>query len=282
MSEKTHKILANICIAIFVIAALALLYASTRVRVSNEYQYPLSHYLTNEETEAEPTHIIYGSLFERPSNDNSEAGNNLLDEDLVIMSVHGDFPIYNSIADLSYRATDIVQVEVLDERVEWINIWMPPQDENALSHFTAEEMEEYYFLFEAYYIFTVYRLRVLDVFMGDSAPGDILEVKLIGGQIDNTILINDDYVPFAIGEVVVLFLKTYDMEDMPASLLNPIQSAYRLTPTHENALNALEQSLLSEGFLSTAEANYVLESVNDNNSLVLTIGDLVEIAVAAR
>jgi len=204
---------------------------------------------------------------------------NTIDDDLVIMRISGDFPFYNSIGDLADRATDVVKVEVLDERVELINIWMPPLYECEMFNYY---FERYPFLFEAYYIFTVHRLLVLDVFMGESHQGEILEVKLIGGQMDNVILINDEYVPLTVGDVLVLFLETYDIENMPASLLNPVQSVYRFTPSQANAIGSLERTRQYDNFSSTSKDYYVIESLNANNTLTLTINDLLNIAESSR
>ena len=202
---------------------------------------------------------------------------------LQVIHIHGDFPMYDSIGDLSSAATDIVRAKILDERVENINIWMPRLDEygNPIG-FESYDPDEFPFLFEAYYIFTVYRLYVLDVFKGDAVPGDIMEVKLIGGQYGNVVLVNDDYVPLIIGDDLVFFLETYDMENMPASLLNPVQSAYRVASAHENVLTAGIQAFEEGNFTTDTDETIVLESVNNDNTLELTIEFLLQLLESNR
>ena len=177
-----------------------------------------------------------------------------LDEDAeVIVQVSADYPYYTSIDSLSARASDIVRVEVLDERVELINTLIP----------SADELEDVGDTREAYDVFTVHRIRVLEVFKGNAEIGDILELKQIGGQWENITLICDDKIPFAIGNDLVLFLETYDIEGMPASLLNPFQSAYRFPPSGERIV--------------AMNANEILESLYPGNRLTLTLEDLINL-----
>ncbi|MCL2576492.1 MAG: hypothetical protein FWE27_00370 [Defluviitaleaceae bacterium] len=168
------------------------------------------------------------------------------------MIVMADFPHYNIIEHLATNATEIVRVEVIDERAEKINIWMSP----------ANELEDADFgTFDAYRIFTVNRIRVLEVFQGDVNVGDVLEVKQIGGRMNDSVVINHDSVPLVVGDDLVLFLQSYDIEGMPACLLNPTQSAYRF---NENA--------------AIRDDNTELESLNPQNDLTLTLNDLAQIS----
>jgi len=169
-----------------------------------------------------------------------------------IMIVSGDFPHYTNIEHLASNASEVVRVEVLSERVEAINIWLPPQNE-------FEDTGEV--LREAYFIYTIHQLRILEVFKGDVNVGDILEVKQIGGQLDGLTVINDDKISFGAGDDLVLFLQSFD--DVPASLLNPDQSAYRFTISNEDARNR--------------NIDDALESLSMQNNLTLTLNDLASI-----
>ena len=84
----------------------------------------------------------------------------------VITRVSASYPHYDSIDHLSEHATDIVRVEVLDERVQRLNTWLeaPPAG------------------IDPYEIYTVYRIRVVEAFQGNVSPGDIMEVRQMGGQ----------------------------------------------------------------------------------------------------
>ena len=111
--------------------------------------------------------------------------------------------------------------------------------------------------------FTVYRIKILEVFQGDVNVGDILEVKQLGGQSENLIVISHDMIPFTIGDDLVMFLYSFNGPAMPASFLNPEQSVYRFTQANKDAV--------MYGF------NDSLESLNPNNDLTLTLYDLQQI-----
>ena len=180
------------------------------------------------------------------SNDNKAELGIFDDSDEVeTIWVMGDYPHYNSISDLASYATDVVRVEVLNERVEWLNTWLEPPPPEI----------------HPYNLYTIHRIRVLEVFQGDAEIGDILEVRQIGGQQDGLRVINEDEVPLAIGDDLVLFLRASYIENFPSVLLNPYQSAY-YSPS-ENALIDIDEDL---------------ESVNPDNDLVLTTEDLIQIA----
>ena len=163
------------------------------------------------------------------------------------MWVMADYPHYESIAHLASYATDVIRVEILDERAEWLNTWLeaPPPE------------------IDPYNLYTVYRIKVLEVFQGDAAAGDILEVRQLGGQKDGLRVINKDEVPLVVGDDLVLFLRASYIENFPSVLLNPYQSAYRFPVANEDIM--------------TIRANETLESVHLENDLTLTVEDLVQI-----
>ena len=175
--------------------------------------------------------------------------------EVITIHTSADFPHYDSIDDLALRATDVVRVEILDERVEMINTWLPPQNEleDAGGGFR-----------EAYEVFTVHRFKILEVFQGHKEVGDILDVKQMGGKLGSVNLINHDKVIFDTYDDLILFLESYDVENMPASLLNPSQSAYRFTSANADARKK--------------NTNDRLQSVNAENDLILTLDDLVRIS----
>jgi len=163
-------------------------------------------------------------------------------EETETMLVSGDYPHYNSITQLSSIATDVVRVEVLSERVERLNTWLetPPSGVNP------------------YALYTVYQIKVLETFQGNATPGDILEVRQIGGQQGNEVIINTSKTPITVGDDLVLFLRASYIDNYPSVLLNPYQSAYHFAPTRAR--------------------NAAFESVHYGNDLTLTLEDLEEIA----
>ena len=128
-------------------------------------------------------------------------------EEIVVM---GDYPHYTDINNLASAASDVVRVEVLSERVEKLNVWLetPPAE------------------IDPYMVYTIYTVRVIDSYFGGAAPGDIIEVRQLGGQLDDTLVVNADKTPMAVGDDLVLFLRASAIEDYPHVLVNPQQSAF--------------------------------------------------------
>jgi len=196
------------------------------------------------------TLVVIGlSLFIVACNAMETTENNVAEDLLNVAQVSFDFPHYNSIEHLSSFSTEVVRVAVLDERVEWLNTWIPPQ--NELEDAGGEPSD-------LYFIYTIYRVEILEVFKGDVEVGDMIEVKQIGGQMDDTKFINMDEVPLVIGSDLILFLHSFD--DFPASLMNATQSAYYFPNARGRLLNA------------------ELESVHPENNLTLTLEALIQIA----
>ncbi|MCL2400995.1 MAG: hypothetical protein FWC91_14795, partial [Defluviitaleaceae bacterium] len=136
-------------------------------------------------------------------------------EEAVYVYISADYPVYSSLEDLTLCALDIVRVEVLDERVGLVNILLPtpgiPETQTS------------------YEVYTIHRLRVLEVFKGDTEPGDIIEIRQAGGQYGNVHVVHPYRIHFAEGDDVVLFLANpglrFDIHK-PSLLVNPFQAAY--------------------------------------------------------
>jgi len=164
------------------------------------------------------------------------AGFTVGDGGIGVTHIAARYPQYNSIAHLASDATDIVRVEVLDERTELLNTWL-------------EDIP-----IVPYNIYTVYRLRVIEAFQGNATPGDILEVRQLGGQHSDRSVINAVKAPIAVGDDVVMFLRASYIVGYPSVLLNPLQTIYRFTDDD------------------------VLESAHPGNGLVLTVQYLEQIS----
>jgi len=167
-----------------------------------------------------------------------------------------------SIEDLAARARRyIVRVEVLDERTELFN--------SSAGLVSFEEIN------------TIHRLRVLEVFQGNTQPGEVIEVRQMGGELNGETFVNDDLVSLAAGEELVMFLFGVTQEEYPdldwsagsrpATLINPWQGIYRVPPA----------SLGGQDIAAQAD-DTVLESLHPDNNLVLTVGDLARIAAASE
>ena len=175
---------------------------------------------------------------------------NFFDDSDEMMRIYfsADWPAYASIEELTTRAAGIVRAEVLDERVEWLNFFIdhPPE-------------------IDPYRPYTVYRIQVLEVFQGDVAPGDILEVAQRGGQLDNMWMINQDKIPIASGDDLVFFLNSV-CASFPAGFMTPFQGVYRFPDGDTRSLNDDEE-------LESVHP----EDVSSYLILTLTIGDLLQI-----
>ena len=121
-----------------------------------------------------------------------------------VWEVAGDWPSYDSVEEMAERATDVVRGEILLSRVEKREHHMDWVD-----------------------IYTIYTIRILEVFQGDLEVGDEIELSQMGGEVDNIKVINLDRVPIEVGDDLVMFLRT--RSGNLAGILNPWQGIYRLS-----------------------------------------------------
>jgi hypothetical protein len=126
--------------------------------------------------------------------------------------IAADFLQYEGAKELSNAATDVVRVRILSERVERIN-----------SLIGARPGEGFYNLY------TVYEAEVLEVFQGNAAVGDVLEIKQLGGELDGEQVISLDEIPISVGSDLVVFMEKSVIEGNPAFFVNPEQSVYQIT-----------------------------------------------------
>jgi len=171
---------------------------------------------------------------------------------------HGFFIPFHDLALMASSATDVVRVEILDERTEMIGTWETRPD----------DIRD-----RIYIVNTVNRLKVLEVFYGDSEPGDIIEARQRGGQYGSENHINQNRLNLTIGDDYVLFLLDNCLENTrPPWLINHL-GAYR-TP----AQLPYPQAILGASQARSISNNLVLQSVYSNNNLTLTVGDLANMA----
>ncbi|PZG23931.1 hypothetical protein C1I95_01780 [Micromonospora craterilacus] len=138
-----------------------------------------------------------------------------------------DYPSYGTAGDLAQQATLIVEARFNEEpRVEMefpsdaSDITDPQLNPNAGVP-EQEQLKD-----RTGPVVTVHRATVEKVHKGPVKPGDIIEVKEMGGTLDGVRYENADSAPIATGRSYLLFLETYP--DSPASLLNPLQAKYEL------------------------------------------------------
>ena len=156
--------------------------------------------------------------------------------------ISGSFPFYNNIAELSAASTYVVRAEILDERVEEVNVSLP-QDSPM------------------YQIVTIYRFSVLEVFQGDAVAGEVMEVRRLGGELNGQV-VHSHHQVLTVGDELLLFMYRFEEWDLPPVLLNPLQAAYQLSSDRTEGADDL---------------NSELESLNPDNPITLTLGDLLEL-----
>jgi hypothetical protein len=183
-------------------------------------------------------------------------------EEIFITS---DYPHYNNVGELFNCAKLAVRAEVLDDgSFQLLNSVTPlpdPIPEEMLEFFEDGRLSPE--MFEPLYeIYTVYRVRVTEVFSGNAEVGDIIDVAQRGGEFDNTRVTCASMISFTKGDDLVLFLLR-PTDNGPAGLITPWQAVYRFTSDGDSLSAAAEN-----------DANRVLENTDERNDIVLTVGDL--------
>jgi len=167
------------------------------------------------------------------------------------ISIYVEYMPFRDIEEIADMATDIVFLEILNDRVEWINIW------EGLESVPAEG--------DLYDIHTIHSARVLDVFQGDLAIGDTIEIMQEGGSLDGTNYINRSAINLSYGDNVVLFL--YNPINFPFTIISPYQGVYVINDGgdlfgyHQNqSFNDLE---LTWDILEQIQYENGIESISD-------------------
>lgn len=114
-----------------------------------------------------------------------------------------DWPVYGSLAALAESADLVVEGTVLDESREDLDIDDGPREDRMP--------------------FTVYRLEVARAYLGDAAPGDVVEVNVMAPAGRAT-----EEPELDVGATYVLVLAE-SFDGRPRALLNPLEAAYLVT-----------------------------------------------------
>jgi len=165
----------------------------------------------------------------------------------------GDVWISNSIEEVIWRSTDIIRAEVIDSREEMINTGF-----RTSNH-------------------TVTRLRVLEVYKGDTEIGDIVEVmqrlapsdsrNLPCGNYGYNFSLNrdDDFVFFLHND------NSPQFEHLPMVIASDFQGVYTFPSDEINT--GIVEAFQQDSSVETL----VLDGLSPHNDLTLTIGDLLGI-----
>jgi len=71
---------------------------------------------------------------------------------------------------------------------------------------------------------TIYTVEIKKVYKGNVIEGNTIEIKQLGGTVDNVNYTEADATKIEIGSTYILFLETFS--DSPASLINQIEGIY--------------------------------------------------------
>ena len=199
--------------------------------------------------------------------DNNEIANSIRE-----IEIFKDIIPANDTEELADIATDVIRGKVLDERVEWRSTVIPREiveEELAEEGLTEEEIASYLsgIDFEPHlYLMTIYRIRVLEVFQGDHAVGDTIEVMQHGGIYENERWFISGAIELEVGIDFVLFLyNTWKYSTgNPSVLVSPVQGAYYVSN--------------NEDLMKHEDIGLELESAGEADHITVTIEDLIEIA----
>jgi len=72
---------------------------------------------------------------------------------------------------------------------------------------------------------TIYTVEIEAVYKGNVIEGNTIEIKQLGGTVDNVNYTEEDATKIEIGSTYILFLETFS--DSPASLINQIEGIYK-------------------------------------------------------
>lgn len=120
----------------------------------------------------------------------------------------GDYPSYQSAAELLAKATLVIEATPARPRVDKLYPSGGSRDQDTGI------------------VITVYAATVTKVHKGDRKPGDVVDVQQMGGLFDGVSYEQEGGVPFRQGTTYLLFLETFP--DAPAALLNPTQAQYEV------------------------------------------------------
>ena len=132
--------------------------------------------------------------------------------------IHADWPSYPSLEALAGKADLVVRGTVISQEVAELNIRMKPGNPDDPVLNPGGDMTP------KMAVYTVYTIKVSDCYKGCDGVEDTVKMKVQGGTFDGVDYVLEDAPQFKENKKYILFLAVYP--DIPASLLNPTQSAF--------------------------------------------------------
>jgi len=175
---------------------------------------------------------------------------NVVHADGEDVDIQIEFDFVRTVEELREMATDIVHLEVLDERGEWINLW---PDGNGPTERSPYEL------------FTISNARILNVFQGSLTVGEVIEVRQLGGNLEGVTWTTNALANFSNGDEVILFL------GLAASghygIFFPMQSIFVVGNDGElSSYHTMNDLVLTWDYLNQIQHDNGIEPANTNEA----------------
>ncbi|WNS78725.1 hypothetical protein RRU94_01890 [Domibacillus sp. DTU_2020_1001157_1_SI_ALB_TIR_016] len=156
----------------------------------------------------------------------SEADSKEMEKANLVVDYSLDYPRYTTQTELEQASDLIVEGNVLDSKVESVNISLPNDSNDPRENPTLgakEEVPEE----ENEFVYTISKVEVTQVYKGDNVQvGDVIEVKQLGGKLDGVTYTEENANPIKPKNEYIVFLAAFPNE-IPYSLVNPEQGSYQ-------------------------------------------------------
>ena len=123
------------------------------------------------------------------------------------------------VGDIIYTATDVIQGEILEQRVEWLDLTFPRE---VIGQLLVEEGligAEDVALARGLELVTVSRIQISEIFYGNHQVGDIIEIMQLGGEYGSQLWIVNGAPALRVNSESILFLVSGDLIEQPYSML---------------------------------------------------------------
>jgi len=180
----------------------------------------------------------------------------------------GDIWIRSDVDELLLTTTDVIRAEILDYWTEEINTWL-----------IEEQIVEYGRILGRY-IHTIYTLRVLEVFQGNTQAGDTVQVMQRGGTLEGRTLENPRHLPLNVGDDLIFFLFNFESDGfghLPMGLAAGPQAVYQIPAINRDSFHIGIEAAFSQNHLIYDVA---LENLSPYNPITVTVRDLLQIVGA--
>ncbi len=141
----------------------------------------------------------------------------------IRVEYHSDYQTYQTFSDMVNMADHVFAGTVISRSVEMIDISMDINGDAFRNPLIEGVKPE-----ESIFVYTVYDIRVVDIYKGALEQDMVIEIKVLGGTIGDDIYLDIVDVSFDIGDDLYLMAIDFNIVGMPFSLINPYQGYYSI------------------------------------------------------